>query len=278
MADSSRRAKVLLTGGATGIGAATAARLAGAGAEVTILDVAEPQGGAGAFVRCDLSDPAAIDAALKGLSGPWDALVNVAGIPGPRPAEPVIAVNFLGLRHLSQRVLPRMTRGGSVVNVASTAAQNWQRRAAVIDQLLDTADFAAGLAWCRANGGLWEKDPYTFSKQCVVAWTYRAVGAARAHGVRVNAVSPGGTDTRLTENFTAQIGAEQVDWMNSHIGRSATPDDIAKVIAFVAIGDCGWLNGVDIVVDGGMTAGRIGGWIDVSQSPAMLARANKPSA
>src|SRR5437762_3507349 len=83
--------------------------------------------------------------------------------------------------------------------VASVAAQNWQRRAAVIEQLLDTPDFASGLEWCRANGGLWEKDPYTFSKQCVVAWTYRATGAARAYGVRVNSVSPGGTDTRLTE-------------------------------------------------------------------------------
>lgn len=107
-----------------------------------------------------------------------------------------------------------------------------------------------------------------------MAWTYRAAGLARAYGVRVNAVSPGGTNTRLTENFTAQIGAQQVAWMNSHIGRAALPDDIAKVIAFVAIGDCGCLNGVDIVVDGGITAGRLGGWIDISQSPAMLARAD----
>jgi len=264
--------KVLLTGGATGIGAATVARLADMGSAVTILDVAEPAYRVGAFVRCDLAEPAAIDAALEALPGPWDALVNVAGIPGPRPAEPVIAVNFLGLRHLTQRILPRMAAGGSVVNVASTAAQGWQRRAAVIDGLLDTPDFAAGLAWCRANGALWEKDPYTFSKQCVVAWTYRAAGVARANGVRVNAVSPGGTETRLTENFTAQIGAEQVAWMNSHLGRSAAPDDIAKVIAFVAIGDCGWVNGVDIVVDGGLTAGRLGGWIDFSESPAMRAR------
>ena len=61
--------------------------------------------------------------------------------------------------------------------------------------------------------------------------------------------------------------------MDSQIGRSAEPDDIAKVIAFVAVGDCGWLNGVDIVVDGGMTAGRLGGWIDFNQSPAALVRA-----
>jgi NAD(P)-dependent dehydrogenase (short-subunit alcohol dehydrogenase family) len=171
-------------------------------------------------------------------------------------------------------MFPRMRSGASVVNVASTAGQDWQRRAAVINQLLDTADFASGLDWCRANGVLWEKDPYTFSKQCVVGWTYRAAGAGRAYGVRVNCVSPGGTDTRLTENFTAQIGAEQVAWMNSHIGRPAKPDDIAKVIEFVAVGDCGWLNGVDIAVDGGLAAGRIGGWIDFSLSPAMAARRN----
>ena len=269
--------KVLVTGGATGIGAAVVERMCNSGAEVCILDVAEPSHGQGAFLHCDLADPTAIDRALERLPGKWDGLINVAGIPGPCPAEPVIAVNFLGLRHLTTQMLPRMNAGSSVVNVASTAAQGWQRRASVIDQLLDTPDFVTGVEWCRANGALWEKDPYTFSKQCVVAWTYRATGLARPFGVRVNAISPGGTETRLTENFTAQIGAEQVAWMNSHIGRAALPDDIAKVIEFVAVGDCGWLNGVDIVVDGGMTAGRLGGWIDFSQSPAMLARTKSPS-
>ena len=57
---------------------------------------------------------------------------------------------------------------------------------------------------------------------------------------------------------------------------AAVPDDIAKVTAFVAVGDRGWLNGVDIVVDGGLTAGRLGGWVDIAQSPAMLARAGSP--
>lgn len=265
--------KVLMTGGATGIGAATAARMAGQGADIVILDVAEPVHGHGRFVPCDLSDAAAINAALETLPGPWDALVNVAGIPGPRPAEPVVAVNFLGMRHLTERMLPRLRTGGSVTTVASTAGRDWPRRAAVVNQLLDTPGFAAGLAWCHGNASLWEKDPYTFSKQCAVAWTYRAAGLALPYGVRVNSVSPGGTQTRLTENFTAQIGAGQVAWMNRQIGRPAEPDDIAKVIDFIALGDCGWLNGVDIVVDGGLTAGLTGGWIDFSQSPAMLARA-----
>jgi NAD(P)-dependent dehydrogenase (short-subunit alcohol dehydrogenase family) len=245
--------------------------MAARGIEVVILDVTEPS--SGSFVECDLSSPKAIDNALEKLDGPWDALVNVAGIPGPRPGEPVVAVNFLGMRHLAERMLPRLRAGGSITTVASTAGRDWQRRAAVVNQLLDTPDFAAGIAWCRENGALWEKDPYTFSKQCAVAWTYRAAGIARPYGVRVNSVSPGGTNTRLTENFTAQIGAEQVAWMNRQIGRAAEPDDIARILDFVALGDCGWLNGIDIVADGGLTAGLLGGWIDISQSPAALARA-----
>lgn len=265
--------RIVLTGGATGIGEAVAARLSARGAEIVILDVAEPAHGHGSFMRCDLSSQAAIDEALTALAGPWDALVNVAGIPGPRPSEPVIAVNFLGLRHLAERMLPRIRRGGSVTAVASTAGRDWMRRAAVINALLDTPDFAAGIVWCRENAALWEKDPYTFSKQCVVAWTYRAAGLGLKHGVRVNSVSPGGTATRLTESFTAQIGEEQVAWMNQQIGRPAEPDDIARIIEFVAAGDCGWLNGTDIVVDGGLTAGILGGWIDMTQSPAARARA-----
>ncbi|MGE0668131.1 MAG: SDR family oxidoreductase [Sphingomonadales bacterium] len=266
-------ARVLMTGGATGIGAAAAARMAGRGADITILDVVEPSHGHGRFVRCDLADRAAIDTALGALTGSWDALVNVAGIPGPRPAEPVVAVNFLGMRHLSEAMLPRIRSGGSVTTVASTAGRDWLRRAAVVGQLLDTPDFEAGLAWCRDNGAQWEKDPYTFSKQCSVAWIYRAAGLGIRHGVRVNSISPGNTRTRLTENFIAQIGAEQVSWLTDHIGREATPDDIASVIDFVALGDCGWLNGVDIPVDGGITASITGKWIDMSRSPAVLARA-----
>jgi NAD(P)-dependent dehydrogenase (short-subunit alcohol dehydrogenase family) len=265
--------RVLLTGGATGIGAATVRRLAARGAAVTVLDVAEPEDPEARFIRCDLGDPASIDAAIAGLDARFHAVVNVAGIPGPRPAEPVVAVNFLGLRHLTSALMPLMPEGGSVVNVASTAGRDWQRRAEVVNRLLDTPDFSSGAEWCRVNAALWDRDPYTFSKQCVVAWTYRAAGRALPYGIRVNSVSPGGTDTRLTENFTRQIGAEQVDWMTRQIGRSAQPDDIAAIIEFLAVGDCGWLNGADIVVDGGLTAGLLGGWIDFSASPAARARA-----
>ncbi|MEN3950468.1 SDR family oxidoreductase [Iodidimonas sp. SYSU 1G8] len=265
--------RVVVTGGATGIGAATVDRLEKRGCQVIVLDVVPPQEASAGFICCDLSDPAAIERATSEIDGPIDALVNVAGIPGPRPAEPVVAVNFLGLRALSLKLLPRIVPGGSLVIVASTAGRDWQRRSTVVNQLLDTADFESGITWCRENSGLWDRDPYTFSKQCAVAWMYRAAGLALPRGVRVNSVSPGGTQTRLTKNFTEQIGAEQVAWMNERIGRMARPDDIAAIIEFVAIGDCGWLNGIDIVADGGLSAGILGGWIDFSQSPAARAKA-----
>ncbi len=263
--------RVAVTGGATGMGAATVQRLLERGAEVHVLDVAAPARDAVAFHECDLGERERIDAAIAALPERLDALVNVAGIAGPEPAEQVVRVNFLGLRHLTEALTPRIVDGGGVVNVASVAGQGWQRRFEVVDALLRTPDFDAGVEWLRANEDKWAKDPYTFSKQCVVAYTFRAAGAALERRVRVNCVSPGAVGTRLTPAFRAQMGDDQYAWSVAQIGE-ARPEDVAPVIEWLAVGECGWLNGVDIPVDGGFTAGALGGWIDVASSPAALAR------
>jgi len=258
---------VALTGGATGIGAATVARLRAADCEIHVLDVADPKTDGVRFVRCDLGDPNAIDAAIGGLPERLDALVNVAGIAGPEPAVGVVAINFLGLRHLTESLVPRVREGGAVVNVASTAGWDWKKREDVVASLLDTRDFAAGIEWLERNGPLWRDNPYKFSKQCAAAYTYRAAGFALPHKVRVNCVNPGATQTQLTPAFRELIGAAMYDWGVAQIGRHGTPDDIAEVIEFLAIGACRWLNGVEIVVDGGYIAGLVGGWVDLDASP-----------
>ena len=135
----------------------------------------------------------------------------------------------------------------------------------------------AGLAWCRANEDQWARDPYTFSKQCTTAYSFRAAGLARDRHVRVNCVSPGAIKTALTEDFKRLMG-DQHNWSVAQSGRSATPDDIAEVITYLAVGPCGWLNGVNIPVDRGITAGLNAGWIDFSQSPLGKARAAKQAA
>jgi len=261
-------AKVIaLTGGATGIGAATAARLMAADCDVHILDITAPAASHSRFIHCDLGREDAIDAAIKQLPARIDALINVAGIPGPHPAETVVAVNFLGLRHLTESLVPRIAAGGCVVNVASTAGRDWQKRADVVQSLLDTTDFAAGMNWLRTHNAEWSRDPYKFSKQCAAAYTYRAAGIALRHGVRVNCVNPGATETQLTPAFRVLVGPELYDWGVAQIGRQGTPQDIAEVIEFLAIGQCRWLNGVEIVVDGGYIAGIVGGWVKLDESP-----------
>jgi NAD(P)-dependent dehydrogenase (short-subunit alcohol dehydrogenase family) len=258
---------VVLTGGATGIGAATAARMLAADCQLHVLDVAAPTLNGARFVHCDLGRPAAIDAAVAALPARIDALINVAGIAGPDPAETVVAVNFLGLRHLTESLVNRVADGGSVVNVASSAGRDWQKRAELVQGLLDTADFAAGMDWLARNKGAWADNPYKFSKQCAAAYTYRAARLGLARGVRVNCVNPGATETQLTPAFRELVGPALYDWGVAQVGRHGTPADIAEVIEFLAIGQCRWLNGVEIVVDGGYIAGLVGGWIKPENSP-----------
>jgi NAD(P)-dependent dehydrogenase (short-subunit alcohol dehydrogenase family) len=258
---------VALTGGATGIGAATVARFCAADCEVYVLDLVEPKAADVRFVRCNLGDPAAIDAAIAQLPSQLDALVNVAGIAGPEPAVAVVAINFLGLRHLTESLVPQIRGGGTVVNVASTAGWDWKKREDVVASLLDTRDFAAGVRWLETNDALWRENPYKFSKQCAAAYTYRAAGFALPYKVRVNCVNPGATQTQLTPAFRELIGSAMYDWGIAQIGRHGSPDDIAEVIEYLAIGACRWLNGVEIVVDGGYIAGLVGGWVNLDESP-----------
>ncbi len=262
---------VVLSGGATGIGAAAVTRLLAAGSRVYVLDVAAPAGPCTQYIHCDLGNEASIDGAIATLPERLDALVNVAGIAGPEPAQAVVAVNFLGLRHLTESLVPRITAGGSIVNVASSAGRDWQKCAEVVAGLLDTEDFTSGLNWLQAHAADFTENPYKFSKQCAAAYTYRAAGLAAAHGVRVNCVNPGAVETQLTPAFRELIGPAKYDWGVRQIGRHGTPDDIAEVIEFLAIGNCRWLNGVEIVVDGGYIAGIVGGWIKPDDAPVSAA-------
>ena len=258
---------IALTGGATGIGAAAVSRLLTKGSEVIILDVAQPKNSSCQFVHCDLSEPSSIDNAIGQLPEQIDVLVNVAGVSNAFAGDKVMKVNLLGLRLITEALIPRIVDGGAVVNVASTAGFDWRKRKLVIGELLDTLDFDSGMGWLRTNESAWIENPYKFSKQCAAAYTYRAAGIAIDRGVRVNCVNPGSTGTQLTKDFRQLVGEEMYDWGVQQIGREGCPDDIAEVIEFLAIGDCRWLNGVELTVDGGYIAGLVGGWVNLQDSP-----------
>lgn len=266
--------RVLLTGASTGIGNATLKMLVADGHEVTSLDVKEAPEGAARHLHCDLSDPASVDAAVSQLDGPYDALLNVAGVAGSMGAELVLRVNVYGLRHLTESMLAAgkvSAPGGSIVNIASLAGMAWERHLDRIDALDAAPDFAAGIEVARAydRGG---PNAYVLSKEWVVAYTQRLAGRVITQGIRVNSVSPGPVITPLFPYFEADTGADQMAWLNEQVGRPAQPEDQAEVVCWLAVGRSGWVNGVDLAVDGGLSAGMRNGWADTKASPASRAR------
>src|SRR5947207_2853642 len=136
------------------MGAAAAALARDLGAEVTVADLRPPADAAGMrFLTADLADRAAIDRTLAEAGGRLDAVLNCQGISGAgagASAETVLAVNLLGVRHLSERALELMPAGGAIVSIASTGGLGWAKRRDEIDSFLDTASFAAGRLAARA--------------------------------------------------------------------------------------------------------------------------------
>jgi len=130
--------RVVVTGGATGVGAGLLDVLAEQGAaHVTVLDVKEPNGPHHTFLQTDLSDRAAVDAAIAAIDGPVHALFNNAGVADTMPPQTVISVNYLALRKLSEGLLERIPEGGAFVNTASIAGGQWPQRLEMINEVLD---------------------------------------------------------------------------------------------------------------------------------------------
>jgi NAD(P)-dependent dehydrogenase (short-subunit alcohol dehydrogenase family) len=243
---------VVVTGAASGIGAAVVTELARAGDRVTALDL-NPAPGADTSITCDLSDPTSIDAAVAQLSG-VDALLNVAGVPGTLPDEVVFAVNFLGLRHLTEALLPQISDGGAVVNVASIAGMTHTVNASLHKELLLTAtgfeDGAKALAASKPEGF----PAYNFTKEAVILYTGLIAARQWSRGVRVNAVSPGPVETPILPAFEDSMGKDVIEGARAVAGRHGTVADIAPVVTFLASPAAAWINGQNLIADGGLIA------------------------
>ena len=225
-----RGAVAVVTGGASGIGAACRRLLEASGAEVQVADrVGEPP--------TDVTDRDALDR-LAGSLSRLDVLINAAGVlTENKPVDELSAdefrrnfeVNVLGTLNACQAFggLLRAS-GGAVVNVASQAA------------LVSLPQQAA----------------YTASKGAVAALTRSVAIDWAAHGVRVNAVAPGFTVTPMTEAFFENETFMQAATRRIPIGRLLLADEIAGAIVFLASPLASAITGVVLPVDGGWTAGE----------------------
>lgn len=245
--------RVALTGAATGIGAALQAKLIAAGHDVTSFDIAAPAGADAHWIETDLSDPASIAAALAAAEGPFDALINNAGLP-PRSgtAAQVLAVNFIGFRAFLEGMCAKLAPGAAIVNTASRAGAGWRDNLEEVRALLAVAGAEALPAFVAAHG-VGDVRAYNLSKEAVIVYTMASTAEMTARGFRMNSVSPAAVSTGILDDFVAAFG-DRVAKNLKLSGRAGTPEEIADVILFLASPESRWIKGNDIVIDGGMSA------------------------
>ncbi|GAA4990942.1 coniferyl-alcohol dehydrogenase [Yinghuangia aomiensis] len=256
---------VVVTGGHSGVGAALVELLDELGAaQITILDINQPTGTAHKFVRTDLNDRASVDAAVAaiGSDGPVDVLFNNAGVAGTLPAPVVFCVNYLGLRHLTERLVENGTlrRGGAIVNTASIAGYAWAHRLDEHQALISLSDWEDALAELTARG---VQDAYVYAKELVQVYTMHYARTAAANGLRINSICPSPIDTPLLPDFRKTMSDKVIDWnIAQGNGRLATGRDVALGLAFLGADASCYINGANINLDGGFQASLTVGNVD----------------
>ena len=241
--------RIAITGGAAGIGAALVSRLKAEGHWVTSFDIVEPQG-VDEWIQVDLNDPASIDRAVGSANGPYDALINNAGLP-PRAdnAETVLRVNWFGFKQLLDGMLPKLSEGASIVNTASRAGSHWRKN---LDEVKALSELGIdGLAEFLSTRSIDATRAYNLSKEAVIVMTCARTEEMINRGFRMNSVSPAAVSTGILDDFVQAFGQRVHDNI-ARAGRAGTPQEVANVIAFLASPDSHWIKGQDIAIDGGM--------------------------
>ncbi|TVV76618.1 coniferyl-alcohol dehydrogenase [Sphingomonas solaris] len=247
--------RVVVTGCYSGIGQATARLLLDLGARVHGLDLRPNDLPLDGFTPLDLRDVASIEAAAEAVEGRVDALFNCAGIPpGPPPLD-VMKVNFIGTRHLTELLVPRMGSGGAIANVASNGGAGWSRNVPRLLDLIGTDSFDTAAAWFGANG---DDVPaaYSFSKEAIIVWTLSLSSTLIKQGIRVNCTSPGAVQTPMLDEIERVTPSELIDVMAQPIGRRSDAAEQAVPLVFLNSDAASYGNGVVLPVDGGFLAAQ----------------------
>ena len=239
-----------ITGAASGIGAATKARLEAAGNRVISVDLRD------ADVVADLSNEAGRAAAVAGVldlcGGVLDGLVPAAGIGAPHPQERIAAVNYFGAVAVTEGLRPALANGtdAAVVMISSNSTTMMPvADESVIDLFLDGHESRA----CTATG-----DNAYWNSKLALAWWMRAKSISAewlGAGIRLNAVAPGVTETNMTRPQMEIEGVKELmSALPIPLNRWGQPEEIASVITFLLSTDASYVVGQTLFIDGGTDA------------------------
>lgn len=228
---------IVVTGCSSGIGAASAALLRQGGNTIIGVDLNDPaKESVDQFVQMDQSDSGSIEKAIAKLPDDIHGVVNSAGVPPAErfPPAHVLKVNFYGLREFTTKLLPKIARGGAIVNLSSAAGMGWLTNIELLKEALAITNLNDVDAYVERHEihteGMDNLASYALSKQLLIVWTATAHTFWKDTGVRMNALAPSAVVTPILDDFLAAFGEAAVQ-------RMAAIGDISaeEIAAFVKL-------------------------------------------
>jgi NAD(P)-dependent dehydrogenase (short-subunit alcohol dehydrogenase family) len=249
--------RAVVTGCASGIGEHVVRLLTELGADVVGLDRRRPAFPINEFHEIDLADSDSIDSAVASVGGRVDTLFNIAGVSSGIGNPPlVVTINFLGLRHVTEALLPRMGAGSTIVSVSSLAAAAYREHLRSVAPLLNTVTMGEGIEWCHRHAD--ELDGgYQLSKEAVILYTMQSATPLGSRGIRINCTGPGVTETPILDQLRTAYGQAFLDDILKPLGRVADPAEQASVLVFLNSPAASYISGQVLWVDGGNVGAAI---------------------
>ena len=244
--------RVIVTGAASGMGAAVADILVELGADVIGVDVRDFERPSVTTCSMDLKEKGSIDAFVHGLEDrSVYALFCCAGLPQTFPPVDVVQVNFLGTRYLIESMLPKL-EAESAVAVITSMTLGWVQEAERLSPLINSASMEEGRAWLEDH----QKslgDSYMVGKHAMAAWATIHSTRYIQRGVRVNILCPGITQTPMLASFE-EVAQEALDLLPKPLGRNITTEEQAFSMVFLNHPKSSAIVGLSLYSDGGSQA------------------------